>query len=249
MKFEITFWSTEKYLPTKRHKKLRERQVENSVNVNVKELTDEQFPVAFIVHDFQSFYDGAVSYDDFDGHEDLKMFSEDIRTYQKKLYKPVRVTHGAAISTIFEKLDYIKAQLKGDRPYRQGGEDFTKKSIVVENDIKDWIKCIRQKAKKYIIYDEKVYEECGEPMYNITTFGLGHNYGSTGFFIDYDYNPNISSDNYFSALEREEAIAYGKSVAAGRGDTDSIDGMGEHDIIEVLMPELVKRNPHKEHVR
>lgn len=247
MKYEITFWAREKYLPTKRHRKLRERQLEHSVTVNVKELTNEQFPVAFIVHDFHSVYDGAVSYDDFDGHGDFRMISEEIRTYQKKLYKPVRVTHGAAVSTIFENLNYIKNQLEDRAPSWKDGEDFTEKSIVVDDDTKDWVKCIRQKAKKYLIHDGKVYEECGEPMYNITTFGLGHNHGGTGFFIAYDYNPNISSDHYFSALEREEAIAYGKSVAARRGDTDSIAGMGEHDMIEVLMPELVKRNPHKEH--
>lgn len=77
-------------------------------------------------------------------------------------------------------------------------------------------------------------------MYNVTIFGLGHNHGGTGFFIEYHYNPNISSKNYFNALEREKAITYGKQIALNRGDTDSIEGMGEHDIIEVLMPEMVK---------
>lgn len=66
-------------------------------------------------------------------------------------------------------------------------------------------------------------------------------------FIQYDYNPNISNKNYFNALEREKAIAYGKQVALNRGDTNSIDGMGERDIIEVLMPEMVTRNPQREH--
>ena len=84
-------------------------------------------------------------------------------------------------------------------------------------------------------------------MYVINTFGLGHNHGCTGFFIEYFYNENISRNNYFNALEREQAIAYGKKVAANRGDTNSIKGMGEHDIIEVLMPEMVTRNPKKEH--
>lgn len=175
------------------------------------------------------------------------MFSEEIRTYKNKLYKPVRITHGAAISTILESLDYVKNQIEERSPYYKGGEDFTENSIIVENNIKDCIKCIRQKAKKYIIYDGKVYKECGEPMYNIITFGLGHNHGGTGFFIQYHYNPNISNDNYFSALEREKAIAYGKDIATRRGDTDSVDGMGEHDIIEVLMPEMVKRKPHEDH--
>ena len=84
-------------------------------------------------------------------------------------------------------------------------------------------------------------------MYVVNTFGLGHNHGGTGFFIEYHYNPNIPNINYFNALQRKEAIEYGKKVAAGRGDTDSIPGLGDHEIIEVLMPEMVKRNPQKDH--
>ena len=36
-------------------------------------------------------------------------------------------------------------------------------------------------------------------------------------------------------------------MAANRGDDKSIEGMGERDIIEVLMPEMVRRNPQKDH--
>lgn len=39
----------------------------------------------------------------------------------------------------------------------------------------------------------------------------------------------------------------GKEVALGRGDTESVEGMGDYDIIEVLMSEMVKRNPVKDH--
>lgn len=84
-------------------------------------------------------------------------------------------------------------------------------------------------------------------MYVINTFGLGHNHGGTGFFIEYFYNDNIPAQNYFNALQREEAITYGKKVALGRGDDKSVDGMGDHDIIEVKMPEMVKRCPQKDH--
>lgn len=84
-------------------------------------------------------------------------------------------------------------------------------------------------------------------MYVINTFGLGQNHGGTGFFITDCYNPNISNQNYFNALEREQAIAYGKRIAANRGDTESMEGMGKHAKIEVLLPEMVKRNPQKEH--
>lgn len=247
MLFNIEFWNTEKYLPTKRHKKLRERYVKNSVDVEIKEVTEQEFPIAFIVHDYQSVYENARSYDDFDGNGDFKMFSEEIRTYDEKLYKPVRITHGAAISLCFETLDYIKEQIEDYAPYCKGGEDFTDASIIKENNIAACKENIFSKAAEYIIYDGKVWETCGEPMYNIITFGLGYNHGGTGFFIQYSYNSNISNKNYFNALERDKAISYGKQVALNRGDTNSVDGMGERDIIEVLMPEMVKRTPRKEH--
>ena len=247
MLFNIEFWNEEKYLPTKRHRVLRSRFVKNSVDVDIKEPTESEFPIAFIVHDYQSVYENAKSYDDFNGNGEYKMFSEEIRTYDGKLYKAVRVTHGSAISCVFESLNYIKNRIQEYAPYWKGGEDFTEASIIKESNIEECKEKVFEKSLSYIVYGGKVWEICGEPMYNINTFGLGHNHGGTGFFITYYYNPNISNKNYFNALEREEAIACGKQVALNRGDTNSVDGMGEHDIIEVLMPEMVTRKPKIEH--
>ena len=246
MIFNIEFWNTEQYLPTKRHRVLRTRYVKNSVDIEIKELTEQEFPVAFIVHDYQSVYENAKSYSDFDGSGEYKMFSEEIRTYDGKLYKPVRITHGSAISLHFESLDYIKDSLTDSAPYWKGGEEFTESSIVKESNIEECKEKIFRNAEDYIIFDGRVWEACGEPIYLINTFGLGCNHGCTGFFVEYLTNPNISTNNYFNALEREEAITYGKQVAADRGDTDSIEGMGDSDIIEVLMPEMVRFCPQKE---
>lgn len=247
MKFNIDFYYTESFLPSKRHRRLRSRRVQGSVEVEIPELSD--FPVAFIVHDYKSVYANAKSYKDFDGASgEYRMFQEEIRTYAGKLFMPVRITHGCAISLNFEPLDYIRRQLS-DRDHWNYYENdlFSEESIVVESDIQEHIDRIQEKAKNFIIFDGKVWEVCEEPMYVIITFGLGHNHGGTGFFVEYHYNTNISKNNYFNALERDQAIAYGKKIAAGRGDTKSIEGMGDHDIIEVLMPEMVKRNPQKEH--
>lgn len=247
MIFNIVFWNEERYLPTKRHRKLRTRYVKNSVDVEIKEPLKKEFPVAFIVHDYKTVYENAKSYFDFEGSGEYRMFVEEIRTYNGKLYAPVRVTHGMAISLHFEPLEYIKRIMEEYEPYWKGGNDFTENSIIKESNISECENAILEKSAHYLIFDNKIWKECGEPMYMINTFGLGHNHGGTGFFIEYYYNSNISKTNYFNALEREKAIAYGKSVAARRGDTESIEGMGDHDIIEVLMPEMVKRNPRCEH--
>lgn len=247
MKTTIKLWYEEKYLPNKRCRKLRSRVVSKNVDIDVRKVSKEEFPVAFVIHDYKSVYEGATSYSDFDGNGEYKMFQEEIRTYDGKLYTPIRVTHGAAISTNFEPLDTLNYKLQEYEPYWKGGAEYSEESIVKENDFDDHLEFANSNAKAFIVCDGVICETCGEPMYVINTFGLGHNHGGTGFFIEYFYNDNIPNDNYFNALQREEAIAYGKKVALGRGDDKSVDGMGDHDIIEVKMPEMVKRCPKKDH--
>ena len=241
MLFNVEFWNTEKYLPTKRHRVLRERYVKNSVDVNVKELKENEFPVAFIVKDY------GWLYEEENKDADWGIITTEIRTYKGKLWKAVRYSECVSHATGWMPISYIKNRIQDYAPCWKGGESFSEASIIMESNISECKKNIRKKSKGYIIFDGKVWTSCGEPMYVINTFGLGHNHGGTGFFVEYFYNSNISNKNYFNALERDKAIAYGKQVALNRGDTKSVDGMGEHDIIEVLMPEMVKRKPQKEH--
>lgn len=247
MIFNIEFWCKEEYLPTKRHRKLRSRYVKKDMDVEIKEMEENEFPVAFIVHEYKTVYENAQTYVDFDGSGDFRMFAEEIRTYDGNLYMPVRVSHGAAISLCFEPLEYIKRSIENYEPYWKGGINFTENSIIKKTDVDECKKFILNRSNRYVIFNNQVWKKCSEPMYVINTFGLGHNHGGTGFFIEYYYNDNIPNSNYFNALEREKAIEYGKTVAARRGDTKSIGGMGDHEIIEVLMPEMVKRNPKSEH--
>jgi len=241
MLFNIEFWNMEKYLPTKRHRKLRERYVKNSIDVEIKELTEQEFPVAFIIHDYGCVYEENKS------EATWEMINTEIRTYNGRLWKAVRYSECVSRGIGWMPIYYIKNRIEDYAPYWKGGEEFTEQSIIKEDNITECKENIFRKAEDYIIFDGKVWKTCGEPMYMINTFGLGHNHGGTGFFIEYHYTSNISKNNYFNALEREQAIAYGKKVAINRGDTNSVEEMGEHDIIEVLMPEMVKRNPQKEH--
>lgn len=251
MKLNINYYYNQKFLPTKRHKNVRERQIKDVISVNISELTSDAFPIAFIVHDMKSIQEGMTSYEDYKSEKcDFRMFSEEIRAYKGKLYKPVRITLGAVISTVFENESYVVHNLERMACKDWGIDnniEFSENSVIVEENKKEVRRMLRNSAKHYIYFDRKFWSVCGEPRYNITTFGLGHNHGGTGFFIEYGYNPNISSKNYFSALQRNEAIAYGKSVALNRGDTESVDEIGKYDNIEVVMPEMVKVNPNKQH--
>lgn len=98
---------------------------------------------------------------------------------------------------------------------------------------------------KCLIVNGTLYSETSEPMYGITTFGLGHNHGGTGLFVDYFYNDNLPHSRYFPADKGKEAVQAAKDIALRRGDTDSVPRFKE--LIRVYTPEYVTRNPAKEH--
>jgi len=106
---------------------------------------------------------------------------------------------------------------------------------------------LQEFLNSHIVIDGKVYVESPEPRYVVNTFGLGHNHGGTSMFIEHFYNENISKNNYFNALQREEAISYANAVAKRRGDSNDVGRFGEVRNIQVLMPEIIRCNPQKEH--
>jgi len=105
----------------------------------------------------------------------------------------------------------------------------------------DILNRVRQGMRKYLLVNGDLFIRTEEPRYCIYTFGLGHNHGGTALFVDYKYNPNISKDCYFSALQGKEAVAEANRVAQARGDSKDV-GRFDADIV-VHMPELVKVRP------
>lgn len=51
MKLQVEFEYMEGFLPTKRHKILRYREVKEVMNITVKEATTTEAPIAFLVHE------------------------------------------------------------------------------------------------------------------------------------------------------------------------------------------------------
>ena len=238
------------YLPTKRHRNARTWHRTVLVDVEVTEPKTDEFPVAFIVHNHRSVYVGAKDYDDFKGLAEYKLFAEEIRMYDSKLYKAVRVSHGAAVSTLFESLDYIKKQFSDyyARDEKQP-EDFTEASVTQGSNKESMVANLRQKVNDmYVVYDGKVWERCGEPHYTYNTFGMGNNHGGTGFFIQEYINLDCVNSTTFNALDREKAIEHTVLVALNRGDTDDVDRIKNTDMnIEVLIPEAVKIRSREEY--
>lgn len=102
---------------------------------------------------------------------------------------------------------------------------------------------VRSELHNYLLIDGDVWVKCGEPIYIIATFGLGHNHASTELMND-TYYRGYSKCEFFNALQRDEAIAECKRVAIARGDTDSVSRIGEFWKIEVLIPGVVKAPKH-----
>lgn len=249
MDFNVVYFYVKQFLPSKRHKKIREKSDWGVCHVSITDVTEQEFPVAFIIHDYATVYKDAKNYWDFENKEgDYRSFAEPIRTYNGKLYKLLRVTHGAAISEIPEPKESVLHELErsGQNRYLKNVE-FPISSIVVSDDSKQQEEKIQKTAEEFLCFNGTFWRECSEPRYMVNTFGLGHNHGGTGLFIEDHYNSNIPAKNYFNALQREEAISFGKSVAERRGDTESIEKIGEYCSIEVLIPEMVKVDPKSQH--
>lgn len=102
-------------------------------------------------------------------------------------------------------------------------------------------------ARRYLIVDGLVYTEADEPMYEVCTFGLGHNHGGTGLMTTHHYNSNIPSSRYFNALQFEQAKALATRIALGRGDDQSVPGFADRQTITVFMSEVITANPAQDY--
>lgn len=211
MKVKVTVDFKEGYLPP-RCRKMRYRNAAKETVLNIRETTEEDAPIAFVVH----YYDKDIIY----------------RFYKGKLYTLTKWNDVCCGKEGLLPPEELWKYLRGRYDYWNC--DF-------ETNRKEYMKA----AREYLIIDGKVYRVSGEPRYVIITFGLGHNHGGTGMFVEEFYNPNISNKNYFSALDGEAAVAYANSVAAGRGDTNDVGKFKAG--IDVLMPEVVKVKPRSQH--
>lgn len=247
MNLQITYSYERQYLPTNRHRKPRTMMVEATSSFPVRELSEKEFPLAFEVENFRSVY-SKKSYDN--SKSVFKVFKEEIRTDGRRLYKPMRYAAGAAISTEFLSMQEIEANIsRGFRKHHyEVDQPITEKSVICTDAKAETVREIEVTVDKIKFSNGHFWKECQEPMYLVLRFGVGHNRGGTGFFVDEFYNSNICHENYFTALQREEAIAHALAVARQRGDTESLKGLSDPTPnIIVHMPEMVRRNPALDH--
>lgn len=208
------------YIPSARSQKYAFDEVEGEFKVNVVSLTADEAPVAFRLSDYH--------------HREDKQ--TEIRQWQGKLWKQHTDWDRSGEKAVRVKdfgPDYLPRLLNPSLPY---GHSRNRELCV---------KKYRQEAERFILIDGTIWERAGEPRYVVNTFGLGHNHGGTGLFVEEFYNSNIANTNYFSALDGDAAVAYANKVAERRGDTNDVGRFEK--MIEVLIPEAVTIRPMQEH--
>ena len=226
MIFNVSYRHDETYLPTPRCRKLRHREAHGSMEVDVRYIFKEQANPAFRVTEFDMHASDFVVYTIYQYAGTLWKLALKDNFCCGAPHEPATV----------EELRDIFDRYHSHCQHGQLGSLEEEANRVYEY------------AKDFLLIDGELYRPCGEPIYNITTFGLGHNHGGTGFFVEYNYNPNLSHRSYFNALHRTDAIAYAVKVATERGDTNSVPRLQNPRYnIEVLDASAIHRNPAKDH--
>lgn len=216
-KFSLTLKYLEKYIPP-RCRKPRTREATMILPLAVPSVTYNEAPVAFFLKDYESRTNGK----------------QEIRRYHSRLYERVTESDLSCVrsnaSVPADRLPNMKAYI-GDHAYYSRSKEETVEDFMNE-------------VKKYLVINGNLWRQCGEPRYVIMTFGLGHNHASTNLFVEKFYNPNISKNRYFSALEGDAAVREMDRVAAARGDTRSIGRARK--MIDVLIPCAVSVKPRRQ---
>lgn len=229
MKFDAKIKYQEEYLPTRRHRILRIREIEEIVPVELRELKKADAPLAMVVTNYKSYLDA-------DGKDQFGLVDTPVLAVGENLFTRKRDMSGA-----LDKGPYsLEAFMKDAYDYQSRRFPWCSKTKEAALEV------LQDFIGSNVLIDGELYEQVGEPRYLVNTFGLGHNHGGTAMFIENFYNPNISKNNYFNALQREEAIAYATTVATRRGDTESLGNFDDINI-QVFMPELIRCDPQAEH--
>ena len=231
MKVTFTIRHTEMVTPP-RCRKARPQGHESEVTANIREVSADRAPVAFVVREYDC--------------EPRK-----VRHYNSKLWRQVQdrcenYTKRTKLSPLWVNRTAGKTAwgwlLKPNfGTFNTSGKYWDYGTLEANKS------SIAKKAENYIIVDGEAYERTGEPYYYVTCFGLGNNHGSTGFFVGWaDYRDRKAVWGW-TAANKAKAINGAVEIALNRGDTESEDHIKNTPCdIHVLMPECIKRRYAKD---
>lgn len=226
---------------SKRHRRNLHHIYTKSYEFDCRQLDEKEFKKVYVVRDYASVYKDAKSFEDFtDSSKGIfRLVDTPIRKYKGKLYRPVMYSHGSAVSTLFmDTKDVVENEIEwqirskvGDinaetqRLFKSVEDIETLGSVAVTGMMLEAREAAQKVVDQFVFFDNVWWVETDPPVYHYNTFGLGHNHGGTGFFIDYvDINSldKYARKFYFTPKQREKAIKTVIKVAADRGDTNDV---------------------------
>lgn len=214
---------TQTFFPSKRCKKLRTRTVTKEWKVNFREVSEDEFPVAFKVKTFEHVLPKCSSFEQaweicrHGAGSKSRYFTETVRKLGKKFFRPVRYSDGSTISvSIAKAADAIQRKL-GNCQYFGNNESYEfnpETAIVVNDNLKTHVKELKKFACQFVVFKNTLWEETPEPMYTFYTFGFGGGHGSMCVSVDYFHSKN----RYWHADQRDQAIKAALEVAKIRNE-------------------------------
>ena len=238
MKYGITFDFLQYYLPTKRHKNEVARVMTTCREVEVRELSEEEFPVALKVTDYNIL-----------PHKERTVFDEmfdtiEIRWDGTDLYEEPRIFSGSNkgelmykdVSSLSHLLKRAAGTMDQKRYIPEGKKYVNGISEIRSEDMESRLKNMKSVAANYVICNGRVWHKCGQPYYRIYTFGDG----SSSLSIEWTEADNIDKI-YYLATQRDLALSdyFNKLNGFGNNKTrlEKLIEKGEPRNIEVLIPE------------
>lgn len=228
----------------------------DTVEVEVAVVDSGSFPVAFKIGDTSLRWDGQKIWDfDFEcvsGQENRKVAIDEVVENTNSggaTYKWSNSGAAAPFNNYWHGFaDSMSSRHKvafcGMDSWLRDENVSEKKDAVYRIWIDDNRDAVKERAKEIasemLICDGFIYRKVGEPIYEVTTFGMGNNHGGTGIYIEQPQFDVDLKEYQFNALQYKEACEYGDKVAIERGDTDSIPMMNRlENAIEVLIADAV----------
>jgi hypothetical protein len=218
VRITTTVGAKQEFLPTKRHKKTRERHIKEALEILVKKANIEEAPIAFLAKN------------------KLQKEAEVYRYFENELYIKRKVFHEKYQETNADALpDILSLNAEGyfDPEFREG------ESIITWSDIEERKESARQHAEKYLIIDDIVWIKSGEPVYKVEP----HMYGwkSHLSFKIGESREKMLEQNEFTAAQRKEAIEYAQGIVENYNiDSIEADEDVQQQFIEVLIPEAIQ---------
>lgn len=220
---KVLFVYNETVIPPRCRKPRTELRRDGEVIVEIPDLTNVDVPIAMKATG-QHLIDG-------------RLWAVDYRWFDGRLWVAVSTgTDGSPLGAtdrtwpdLRDVVDLRRQDDNQDQFFGYSGPYVVENREQTEASIRAW-------ARDFVLVDGRCYRPTFERCYEVSTFGIGRNHGSTAVLSTFA----AGEGRKFSLLERTRALEAGTRVALSRGDTDSLPMTVNGDVDwEVLMPEVL----------